>query len=207
MGNHEVTNGTSNTIRNSHKSFGESDGLTTTQNHRTSHWPLHVVTGHRSRRGEDSERFISTQSRNNVGRRETGSSQNSMDVRYPLENHATLISPDTDQSTRARNTADKLTKRQRKNASTSRNFNSEIMILDSPGESSNISSSRISEVIEPRHETTYSNRAHECDDVNPSDLDHRARQVEADEMLARELQEQLYHEDAFDGGEVSYFTD
>ncbi|XP_028773494.1 LOW QUALITY PROTEIN: uncharacterized protein LOC114730567 [Neltuma alba] len=201
MDNHEEASGTSNAIRNSHESFGD-QGLTMTRNCRTTHWPLHDVTGHRSRRGVDSERFITTQCRNRVGRRETGSSQNTMD-RYPLENHATsLIIPDAEQSTRPCNTADKLTKRQRKNASSSRNLNPEIMILDSPGESSTISSPQSPEVVEVLPGSTHINRAsHDSDDMNPIDSDTRARQVEADEILARELQEQLYHEDSFDGGE------
>ncbi|KAK4266298.1 hypothetical protein QN277_027242 [Acacia crassicarpa] len=201
--NYEETSGTSNAIRNSHESFGGSDGLTITHNSTTTHWPLHDVTGHRSRRGEDSERFVSAQCRNRVGRRDTRSGQNTMDVRYPLESHATsLIIPDAEESSRPCNTADKLTKRQRKNTPTSRNLSREIMILDSPGESSNLSSSRRSEVIEPLPGTTYTNRtSHDSDDMNPSDSNTRARQVEADEILARELQEQLYHEDSFDGGE------
>ncbi|XP_054807177.1 uncharacterized protein LOC129309578 isoform X2 [Prosopis cineraria] len=203
MDDHEETNFTSNAIRHSHGCFGGSGGWTAARNHRTTGWPLHDVTGHRSRRGENSERFISMHCRNGVGRRDIGSSQNAMDVRHPLENNATsLIIPDAEQSTRSCNTADKLTKRQRKNASTSRNLNSEIMILDSPGESSNLSSSQSSEVVELLPGATYTNRvSHDSDDMNPIDSDTRARQVEADEILARELQEQLYHEDSVDGGE------
>ncbi|CBI33356.3 unnamed protein product, partial [Vitis vinifera] len=36
--------------------------------------------------------------------------------------------------------------------------------------------------------------------MNNDDSDARARQIEADEILARELQEQLYHEMPVDGG-------
>lgn len=43
------------------------------------------------------------------------------------------------------------------------------------------------------------------DDVHNDDSDARARQVEADEMLARELQEQLYHEGpVVEGREVGF---
>lgn len=209
MVNYEEANGTTSAFRNSLESFGGPGGWRTTRNRRNIDQSLHDITGHHMRRDNDSESFVSTHNRNRVDRRDSGSSQSSRNVRHPLENHAdhvtSLIISDAEQSTRPCPTADKLTKRQRKSGSTSRNPNSEIMILDSLGESSNSSSSRSSvvdtEVVELSPETTYTNRV--SHDLDNDDSDARARQVEADERLARELQEQLYHEDSFDGREVS----
>ncbi|KAF7837344.1 E3 ubiquitin-protein ligase SDIR1 [Senna tora] len=164
MVNDEDANGTSNAIRSSLESFGGSGGWRTTRNRRNMDQPLHDVTGHHSRRGNDSESFIGTQYRNRVDRRNIGSSQSSKDVPYPLENlasHATsLIIPDAEHS-----------------------------VLDT-------------EIVELFPETTYTNRvSNNLDDMNNDDSDARARQVEADERLARELQDQLYHEEYFGGGE------
>lgn len=184
-------------------SLGSSSGWRTTRNHRNIDKPLRDLTGHLSRRGSESESFITSQFRNRVDRRNTGSSQSSMDGRYPLRNHAphatSMIIPDAEQFTRPCPTADKLTKRQRKDGSTSRNPNSDIMILDLLGESSNSSSSR-----SPVLDSEDIELLPDLDNLNNNDSDARARQVEADEMLARELQEQLYHEDSVNGTEVCY---
>lgn len=99
--------------------------------------------------------------------------------------------------------------------STSVSNDSEIMFLGSSGELSNSGS--------------IGNQSHHCQDlmepvieiddqspeirnvasrnrggINSDDSDARARQIEADEIMARELQEQLYHEMPVGGGaEVS----
>lgn len=113
-----------------------------------------------------------------------------------------------------------LIKRQRKHGSATSNtgesstsvFNdSEIMFLGSSGEPSNSGSTRSQShhgqgVMEPvieideqspeiRHVASRNGGS-----MNNDDSDARARQIEADEILARELQEQLYHEMPVDGG-------
>ncbi|KAF2314115.1 hypothetical protein GH714_022353 [Hevea brasiliensis] len=88
-------------------------------------------------------------------------------------------------------------KRQKKHRLTSRNHSecstmvpddSEILFL---GSSEASSSSRSSRTL---------NRQHQGLGSMNDDSDSRARQVEADEILARELQEQLYHETPIFGG-------
>ncbi|XP_031249928.1 uncharacterized protein LOC116107768 [Pistacia vera] len=115
--------------------------------------------------------------------------------------------------------ADTLTKRQKKHESTSRNQtessrtvcdDSEIIFLGSSGESSIARSSRsqshqhqgILDIDELSPEMRHSDsQVIGCSDNDDSDV--RARQLEADEMLARELQEQLYHElPVFGDGEI-----
>lgn len=115
-----------------------------------------------------------------------------------------------------------VTKRQRKQGlslgnhaecSTSVSGDSDILFL---GSSENSKSSRIQR---PQFQG-MSSRVIEVDDLSPAaghsvhqgidsvndDSNARARQLEADEILARELQEQLYHEVPISGGgEVSAF--
>lgn len=91
---------------------------------------------------------------------------------------------------------------------------SDIVFLGSSEASESLKSSRIQR---PQFQGA-STRVIEVDDLSPAaghsvaqginsmndDFDARARQLEADEMLARELQEQLYHEVPIaGGGEVS----
>ena len=122
---------------------------------------------------------------------------------------------------RARNI---LIKRQRKHGSATSNTgegstsvsnDSEIMFLGSSGEPSNSRSTW----NQSHHGQGLMEPVIEIDDQSPEmrhvasrnrgsidndDSDSRARQIEADEILARELQEQLYHEMPVDGGaEVS----
>lgn len=100
--------------------------------------------------------------------------------------------------------------------------NSELVILGSSGEPSNIRSTRTLN----NHNACSSNPIIEIDEFSPKirnggshnvdcssnvDSDVRARQLEADEILARELQEQLYNEVPGVGVRevcclVSYFT-
>ncbi|XVE81420.1 hypothetical protein DITRI_Ditri15bG0062000 [Diplodiscus trichospermus] len=111
-----------------------------------------------------------------------------------------------------------LRKRQMRHVLTSRNSgessrvipnDSDIVFLDSSRESSSSRSSRIHtgkdlEVLDlDKPSETRGENANNMDCVNDEDSEVRARQVEADEMLARELQEQLYHEDPiFGDGEI-----
>lgn len=102
--------------------------------------------------------------------------------------------------------------------STSISDDSDIMFIGSSRGSSN---SRSSSIRSPQSRATLgpvieidelspvvrNTRSQSIDDMHEDDLDARARQVEADEMLARELQEQLYHEGPIvGGGEVGFFT-
>ncbi|XVF38060.1 hypothetical protein REPUB_Repub20aG0065200 [Reevesia pubescens] len=111
-----------------------------------------------------------------------------------------------------------LPKRQTKHVLTSRNSgessgvipnDSDIVFLGSSRESSSSRSSRIHigkhlDVLDldESSEMRGTNGNH-MDCVNDAESEARARQVEADEMLARELQEQLYHEvPVFGNGEI-----
>lgn len=116
-------------------------------------------------------------------------------------------------------------KRQKKQGSASRNDSecstsisddSDIMFI---GSSRISSKSRSSNVRSPQSRATLgpvieidelspavrNTTSQSIDDMNDDDSDARARQVEADETLARELQEQLYHEGPIvGGGEVGF---
>ncbi|XP_065862869.1 uncharacterized protein [Euphorbia lathyris] len=112
------------------------------------------------------------------------------------------------------------TKRQKKHGLTSRSQNqgskafpedSEILCLGSSEESSTARSSRTLNVqrqciLDPIYEIdeltpeTRTDNSHRLGSSNDEDEDARARQVEADEILARELQEQMYHESPIFGG-------
>lgn len=216
MTNYEEANGTSNATRNSLKYSEGQGGWRTTHSEKNADQHLCDVNGHHPRRNYDVRRFINRQNMNRMGRSDTGSSQNAKDVHGSLLEHTPQpTSPmliDVDQSARPRPTADTLTKRQRKRGSTSGNpneasRNSESIFLNSSGESSGSSRNRVldPEVVElsiPR----FTNRISEDLEGNDNNsLDARARQVEADERLARELQEQLYHDEFFGGRGVSYF--
>ena len=85
----------------------------------------------------------------------------------------------------------------------------EVIELLSPPRGSS-SSSRTSvldhEVVDLLSTPRYANRSSEdLDDNDNNSSEARARQVEADERLARELQEQLYHDDPFEGRGVGFF--
>ncbi|KAL2947401.1 hypothetical protein AAZX31_20G067800 [Glycine max] len=217
--NYEEINGPSNAIRNPLQYSGGQGGWRTTHNERNANQPSNDVNGHHSRRSDDIGRFNYRQNTNRMDRRNTGSGQSSKHVHVSQSDHTaqptSVFIPYVDQSSRAHPTADILTKRQRKRESPSG-----IMFLGSTGESS--SSSQNPEVIEllstPRgssnssrssvldHEVVdllstprYANRSSEDLDDNDNSSEAQARQMEADERLARELQEQLYHDDPFEG--------
>lgn len=211
----EAANATGNVIRNSLKYSGGQGGWRTTHNDNNTDQHLYDVNGHNLRRDHDVERFISRQNTNRIDRRDT--QQSSRSVRGSLLDHAapttSLTIPEVDQLTATCPTTAALTKRQKKRGSTSGNpneasFNSEMIFVSSSGESS--SSSRSPgldrEVVDLLSEPRRTNRLSEgLDDDDNNSSDARARQVEADEILARELQEQLYHDDYFEGRGVSYF--
>lgn len=153
---------------------------------------------------------------NRLDRSDTGSSQNGKHISVSLSDHtpqpASLINPDVGQSARPSITADSLTKRQRKPESSFRNpnvasHNSGTIVVNSSGESSSSSRSRVlaPEFVELLSIPSFTNGLHEG--VNHNDNNSsvaRAMQLEADEILARELQEQLYNDDYFESSWVSY---
>ncbi|TKY53603.1 hypothetical protein E2542_SST25140 [Spatholobus suberectus] len=215
--NYEEVNGTSNSIRHSLQYSGVQSGWRTTHNERNADWHLYDVNRHHLRRNNDVGRFINRQNTNRMDRRNTGSGQSSKHVHGSLSDHTaqptSVIIPDMNQSSGTRSTADILTKRQRKRESPSGNpneasSNSEICssspvlypevveLLSTPTQRP-VSDPEVVELLStPR----YANRSFE--DLNDNDnnsSEARARQVEADEILARELQEQLYHDDSFEG--------
>ncbi|XP_061361825.1 uncharacterized protein LOC133305585 [Gastrolobium bilobum] len=212
--NYEDANATSNAIRNSLKFSGGQGGWRTTHNEKNADQHLYDVNGHCSRRNYDAGRFVNRQNTNRMDRRDTGSSQIRKEVHGSVLDHTahptSLIIPEVDPTTGTRPTADTLTKRQRKRGSTLGNpneasYNSEIMFLGSSGESSSSSRSPVldPEMIELLSTPEYTNRLSEdLDDNENNSSDARARQVEADEILARELQEQLYHDDSFEGRRI-----
>ncbi|KAF1884495.1 hypothetical protein Lal_00028372 [Lupinus albus] len=159
----------------------------------------------------DVERDISRQNRNRMDRRDTRGGQSSYSVSGSLLDHAgqatSLAIPEANHSSGIHPTTDVLAKRQRKRGPTSGNrngssYNSEIIFLGSSGESSRSSRSRVlsSEVVELSSEPRSTNRISlDLFDNDNNSSDARAQQVEADEILARELQEQLYRDDSFEG--------
>ncbi|XP_027365560.1 E3 ubiquitin-protein ligase Praja-2 isoform X2 [Abrus precatorius] len=211
--NCEEANSTLNALRNSFQYTEGQGGWRTTHNERNADQQLYNVNGLHSRRNCDTGRFINRRNISIMDKRNTGNSQSSNDVHTSLLDHSaqptSVIIPDVDQSTGTHHTADILTKRQRKRESPSGNpndasysYNSEVMFLSSSGESSSSSRSPVldPEVVELLSTPGFANRSSEdVDDNDKNILDARARQVEADEILARELQEQLYHDDFFEG--------
>lgn len=130
-----------------------------------------------------------------------------------------LRNDDLDQISKPCQVANTATKRQKKQESTSSNRgqcsqtisdDTDIVFLDSSGESSR---SRPSRIRSQRHQgildiADLSPELRNCDSQgvdcpNNDDSDAIARQLEVDQMLALELQEQLYHElPLFLSGEV-----
>ncbi|CAJ2673659.1 unnamed protein product [Trifolium pratense] len=179
--NYEEASGSSNKPINSVGNWERQSGWRTTHND---------VNGHHSRRSFN-EKFIHRQNMNSIERRDTGSSQNGKDV---------------GQSAGPSTIADSLTKRQRKRESSSRNpnvasHNSETIFVNSSGESSSSSRSHVMDpdLLEYLSRSSFTNGLNEGlnDNDNNSSV-ARAMQLEADEMLARELQEQMYNDDYFD---------
>lgn len=167
--------------------------------------------------------FISQQHKNRAEQRDAGSRINRR-VQFDFAKEsdaaqtASRIDSEVDQVAGPHHAANTLTRRQKKHKLTSRNpgecstsvsDDSDIVFLGSSGENSRSSRLQtrpnwggLDPVIEvdelsPEMRQTIS-RGLDC--INIDDSDSRARQVEADEMLARELQEQLYHEEPVVGG-------
>ncbi|XP_038897385.1 uncharacterized protein LOC120085468 isoform X2 [Benincasa hispida] len=125
--------------------------------------------------------------------------------------------PKIDQTIRPMHAENKLNKKQKKHGSTSQINTScripDVVYLGTSGESSNSRSTKLqgqrirdnlNEVIEVdelspemRHPVSQT-----VGSLNDDTSDVRARQLEADEMLARELQEQLYQEMPIGGEEI-----
>ncbi|XP_057742647.1 uncharacterized protein LOC130961040 isoform X1 [Arachis stenosperma] len=184
----------SNAVRNSLKYSGGQDGWRTTHAHNSIDQHPYDVNGHNLRRSHDVGRFIARQNMNRMDRRDTHSSQSGKDAQGSSSDNAaqatSLTIREIDQLTVTHPATGTLSKRQKKRGSTSGN----------PGESSSSSHNPVlnSEVVDLSPEPSYTNRFTEGLDDNDNDK-ARARQVEADERLARELQEQLYHDDIFEG--------
>ncbi|XP_058724339.1 uncharacterized protein LOC131595853 isoform X2 [Vicia villosa] len=204
--NHEEASGSRNKPRNSFENWERQGGWRTTRNNQH----LYGVNGHHSRNNYNGERFVHKQNMNRLDRSDTGSSQNGKHIFGSLSDHtpqpASLINPDVGQSTRPSTTADSLTKRQRKPESSSRNpnvasHNSGTIFVNSSGESSSSSRSRVlaPEVVELLSIPSFTNGLIEGENDNDNNSSvARAMQLEADEILARELQEQLYNDDYFE---------
>ncbi|CAL5206746.1 unnamed protein product [Lathyrus oleraceus] len=203
--NYEEASGSRNKPRNSFENRETQGGWRTTHNDQH----LYGVDGHHSRNNYNGERFVHKCNMNRLDRSDTGSSQNGKHISVSLSDHtpqpASLINPDVGQSARPSITADSLTKRQRKPESSFRNpnvasHNSGTIVVNSSGESSS-SSSRVlaPEFVELLSIPSFTNGLNEG--VNHNDNNSsvaRAMQLEADEILARELQEQLYNDDYFE---------
>lgn len=133
---------------------------------------------------------------------------------------------DLEQTTGPPRAGKTIIKRQRKQGSSSRNTgecstsiseDSDIMII---GSSRGSSKSRSSRVCSPQSRVTLGSvieidelspavrntTSQSIDDMDNDETEARARQVEADEILARELQEQLYHEGPIVGGREVGFS-
>ncbi|KAJ7955575.1 E3 ubiquitin-protein ligase SDIR1 [Quillaja saponaria] len=199
----EDADGASHTIRHGFGCSGGLAGWRTTHDHLRN--TMQTLPG------------VLRQSNNRVERGEAQSSESNRALYSHPEDHlaqaTSLIVSEPDRVTGAHPAAITLNKRQRKRGLTLRNHtegsksvscDSELVFLHSYGESSN---PRIqiqqpkgmldTEVIELSPETRH---AFCANDTSNNGSDARARQVEADEILALELQEQLYHEELAVGG-------
>ncbi|GLT72920.1 hypothetical protein SLA2020_448150 [Shorea laevis] len=221
--NNEEADGSSYAIRNP---FGCSEGLggwrSTRSRSRFTDHPLSDVAVSLSERIDGVGSFISQQHKNRAEPRDAGSRINrraQFDFAKDSDaaQTASRIDSEVDRVAGPRHAANTL-RRQKKHKLTSRNpgecstsvsDDSDIVFLGSSGENSRPSRLQtrqnwgsldpVIEVDELSPEMRRSmSRGLDC--MNNDDSDTRARQVEADEMLARELQEQLYHEEPVVGG-------
>ncbi|KAE8076237.1 hypothetical protein FH972_014900 [Carpinus fangiana] len=217
--NNEDADGSSYAIRNT---FGCSEGLggwrSTRSRSRFTDHPLSDVVVPHSGRIDGVGSFISQQHKNRAEQRDAVSRINRR-VHFDFAKEsdaaqtASRIDSEVDRVAGSHHAANTLTRRQKKHKLTSRNpgecstsvsDDSDIVFLGSSGENSRSSRLQtrqnwggLDPVIEvdelsPEMRQTIS-RGLDC--INIDDSDSRTRQVEADEMLARELQEQLYHEE------------
>ncbi|XVF29170.1 hypothetical protein REPUB_Repub15cG0096900 [Reevesia pubescens] len=166
---------------------------------------------------------VSQQNENRVVNRDDASGGNNRILCDSPENHgatetAPVIFSKFNQISEPSHAKNMLPKRQMKHVLTSRNSgessrvipnDSDIVFLGSSRESSSSRSSRIHigqhlDVLDLDESSEMrGTNANYNESVNDEDSEARARQVEADEMLARELQEQLYHEiPIFGNGEI-----
>lgn len=221
--NNEEVDGSSYAIRNP---FGCSEGLggwrSTRSRSRFTDHPLSDVAVSLSERIDGVGSFISQQHKNRAEPRDAGSRINrraQFDFAKDSDaaQTASRIDSEVDRvagphhaaNTLRRQKKHKLTSRNPGECSTSVSDDSDIVFLGSSGENSRPSRLQtrqnwgsldpVIEVDELSPEMRRSiSRGLDC--MNNDDSDTRARQVEADEMLARELQEQLYHEEPVVGG-------
>ncbi|XWS35099.1 hypothetical protein CRYUN_Cryun21dG0097100 [Craigia yunnanensis] len=166
---------------------------------------------------------VSQQNENRVMKGDNASGGNNRTVRGCPENNDatetdTVIFSKSNQISKPSHAKKVLPKRQMKHVLTSRNGgessrvipnDSDIVFLSSSRGSSSSMSSRIHigqhlDVLDlDKSSEMRGTNANYMDCVNVEDSEARARQVEADEMLARELQEQLYDEvPMFDDGKI-----
>ncbi|MED6149032.1 hypothetical protein PIB30_058641 [Stylosanthes scabra] len=193
-----------NAVRNSLNYSGGQDGWRTTHTHNSTDQHPYDLNEHNLRRSREIGNFITRHNLNRIDRRNTRSGESSKHAQDSLSDDAaqatSLTIPEVDELTVTHPTTGTLTKRQKKRGSTS--ANRDMIFLSSSGESSSSSRSPVlnSKVVDLSLEPSYTNRFTEILDGNDnSNSDARARQVEADERLARELQEQLYHDDIVEG--------
>ncbi|CAJ1967945.1 unnamed protein product [Sphenostylis stenocarpa] len=202
--NYEEVTGSSNDTRNSHQYSGGQGGWRTTHNERNANRHLYDVHGHHLTRNSGVGRIIHRRNTCRMDKINIGNDQSSTHVHGSQSDKTAQPSSgiilDVDQSSGIRPTADILTKRQRKRESPgeSSSFPELVELLTTPRNSASTSQSRVDpEVIELLSTPRYRS-SEDLDDNDSNSLEARARQVEADEILARELQEQLYHDDSIE---------
>ncbi|ESW17403.1 hypothetical protein PHAVU_007G236500 [Phaseolus vulgaris] len=202
--NHEEVTGTSNDTRNSLQYSGGQGGWRTTHNERNANQHLYDVHGHPRNNGVG--RCFNRRNTYLVNGRNIGSDQSCTRVHGSQSDHTaqpiSVIIPDVEQLSVNRPTADILSKRQRKRESSgesSSSYPEVVELLSTPRNSASSSRSRVldPEVVELMSTPRYKS-SEDLDDNDNNSLEARARQVEADEILARELQEQLYHDDSIE---------
>ncbi|XP_022735728.1 uncharacterized protein LOC111289109 isoform X1 [Durio zibethinus] len=188
--------------------FEEKGGWRSTCNHSKN---VDHASGHHFSRFNNVGCQVSQQNENRVMKGDNASGGNNRTVRDCPENEDatetdTVIFSKFIQISEPSNAKRMLPKRQKKHVLTSRNGgeSSRVIPNDSDivflGSSRGSSSSRSSRIHIGQHlnvldlDKMRGTSANYVDCVNDDDSEARARQVEADEMLARELQQQLYHE-------------
>jgi len=172
---------------------------------------LYDVHGHHLTRNNGVGRGINRRNSFIVDGRNIGSDHSSTCVHGSQSDHAaqpnSVIIPDVDQLSVNCPTTDILSKRQRKRESPGESSSSypEVVDLSTPRNSASSSPSRVldPEVVELASTPRYRS-SEDLDDNDNNSLEARARQVEADEILARELQEQLYHDDSIEDRGVGF---
>ncbi|KAF8402059.1 hypothetical protein HHK36_013011 [Tetracentron sinense] len=195
--------------------------------------PLSDDVGRISRRNDGVGYFLDQHHENRTENRvNVGEGKNTIETTFPevqepvpfqhgpascsVQESSSIAMSEMDRKSGRNRGTNKLLKRQKKHSSFGSNLgecstwaldDSEVAFLGSSGEPSNARSTRSRN---PHHRGILG-PVIEIDDLSPEircrmvddDSDVRARQVEADEILARQLQEQLYHEfPGAGGGEI-----